>query len=48
MFGEVIDQNRTNHIYDSFNGYNSKTFESYLTMDTMFPILASAGIAFER
>ena len=48
-FGEVINvTNRTNHIYDSFNGYNSKTFQAFLTLDTMFPILPSGGIVFER
>ena len=49
LFGEVINlTNRTNQLYDSFNGYNATTFQAYLTMDTMFPILPSAGIAFER
>ena len=49
LFGEVINlTNRTNYIYDSFNGYNSKTFQALLTLDTMFPILPSAGIVFER
>ena len=46
---EVINlTNRTNYIFDSFNGYNSRTFQSFLTLDTMFPILPSAGIVFER
>jgi hypothetical protein len=40
--------NRTNYIYDSFNGYNAKTYQAFLTLDTMFPILPSAGIVFER
>jgi hypothetical protein len=49
LFGEVINlSNRTNYIYDSFNGYNSKTLQAFLTLDTMFPILPSAGIVFER
>ena len=49
LFGEVINlTNRTNYIYDSFNGYNSKTFQALLTLDTMFPILPSAGLVFER
>ncbi len=49
LFGEVINlTNRTNYLYDSFNGYNTKTFQAFLTMDTMFPILPSAGIVFER
>ena len=49
LFGEVINlTNRTNYIFDSFDGYNSKTFQAFLTLDTMFPILPSAGIVFER
>jgi len=49
LFGEVINlTDRTNYLYDSFNGYNSKTFQANLTLDTMFPILPSAGIVFER
>jgi TonB dependent receptor/Carboxypeptidase regulatory-like domain/TonB-dependent Receptor Plug Domain len=49
LFGEVINlTNRTNYIYDSFNGYNAKTFQALLTLDTMFPVLPSAGIVFER
>jgi hypothetical protein len=49
LFGEVINlTNRTNYIYDSFNGYNTKTFQAFVTLDTMFPILPSAGIVFER
>ncbi|HLK69748.1 MAG TPA: TonB-dependent receptor [Bryobacteraceae bacterium] len=49
LYGEVVNlTNRTNYIFDSFNGYNSKTFQSFLTLDTMFPILPSAGVVFER
>jgi hypothetical protein len=49
LFGEVINlTNRTNYIFDSFDGYNTRTFQSFLTLDTMFPILPSAGIVFER
>lgn len=49
LFGEVVNlTNRTNYVYESFNGYNSKTFQANITMDTMFPILPSAGIVFER
>jgi hypothetical protein len=49
LFGEVINlTNRTNYIFDSFDGYNSRTFQSFLTLDTMFPVLPSAGIVFER
>jgi hypothetical protein len=49
LFGEVINlTNRTNYIFDSFDGYNTKTFQSFLTLDTMFPVLPSAGIVCER
>jgi hypothetical protein len=49
LFGEVINlTNRANYVFDSFNGYNSKTLQSSITLDTMFPILPSAGIVFER
>ncbi|MBZ5625796.1 MAG: TonB-dependent receptor [Acidobacteriia bacterium] len=49
LYGEVINlTNRTNYIFDSFDGYNSKTFQSFLTLDTMFPVLPSAGLVFEK
>ena len=49
LFGEVINiTNRTNYVFDSFNGYNSRTNQAFLTLDTTFPILPSAGIVFER
>jgi len=49
LYGEVINlTDRTNYLFDSFNGYNSKTFQASLTVDTMFPILPSAGIVCER
>jgi hypothetical protein len=49
LYGEVVNvTNRTNYIYDSFDGYNSRTGQAFLTLDTMFPILPSAGIVFEK
>ena len=48
LFGEVINlTNRTNYIYDSFNGYNSKTFQALLfTLDTIcFPILTQRRVS---
>ncbi|MEO8367976.1 MAG: carboxypeptidase regulatory-like domain-containing protein [Candidatus Solibacter sp.] len=49
LFGEVINlTNCKNYIFDSFNGYNAKTFQAFMTLDTTFPILPSAGIVFER
>jgi hypothetical protein len=49
LFGEVVNlTNRTNYVFDSFDGYNSRTAQAFLTLDTMFPVLPSAGIVFER
>ena len=49
LFGEVVNiTNRTNYIFDSFDGYNSRTHQAFVTLDTMFPVLPSAGIVFER
>jgi hypothetical protein len=49
LFGEVINlTNRTNYLFDSFNGYTTSTKQAYISLDTMFPILPSAGVVFER
>jgi hypothetical protein len=49
LFGEVINlADRTNYVFESFNGYTSSTHQAYITLDKMFPILPSAGIVFER
>ncbi|MEO8594243.1 MAG: TonB-dependent receptor [Candidatus Solibacter sp.] len=49
LFGEVINlTNRTNYLFDGFNGYNSRTAQAFLTLDTTFPVLPSAGVVFER
>ena len=49
LSGEVINlTNRTNYVFESFDGYTSKTTQAYVTLDKMFPILPSAGIVFER
>jgi hypothetical protein len=49
LYGEVINlTNRTNYVFDSLNGYNTKTGLISITTDKMFPILPSAGIVFER
>ncbi len=49
LYGEVVNlTNRTNYLFDSFNGYNSKTNQAFITLDKMFPILPSAGVVFER
>ncbi len=49
LYGEVVNlTNRTNYVYDSFNGYNTTSHQAFVALDTMFPILPSVGIAFER
>jgi hypothetical protein len=49
LYGEAVNlTDRTNYGYDSFNGYNSKTGQANITLDTMFPILPSAGIVLEK
>ena len=49
LYGEVIDlTNRTNYLFDSLNGYNTKNGQISITLDKMFPILPSVGIVFER
>lgn len=49
LYGEVVNlSNRKNYIFDSFDGYNSRTNQAFLTLDTMFPVLPSAGIVFEK
>jgi len=49
LYGEVVNlTNRTNYVFDSFNGYNAATRQAYLTLDTMFPVLPSLGIVFEK
>ena len=49
LYGEVINlTNRTNYIFESFNGFTVSTKQAYLSFDTMFPILPSAGLVFER
>jgi Carboxypeptidase regulatory-like domain/TonB-dependent Receptor Plug Domain len=49
MYGEVVNlTNRTNYVFESFNGYTASTKQAYITLDKMFPILPSAGLVFER
>lgn len=49
LYGEVVNlANRKNYLFDSFNGYNSRTGQANINLDTMFPILPSAGVVFER
>ena len=49
LFGEVVNlTNRSNYVFDSFNGYNNRTYQAFPRLDTMFPILPSVGIVLER
>ena len=49
LYGEVINlTNRTNYLFESFNGFNTNTGQAFITLDKMFPILPSAGLVFER
>jgi hypothetical protein len=49
LYGEVVNlTNRTNYLFESLNSFNTKTGQAYVTVDTMFPILPSAGLVFER
>jgi hypothetical protein len=49
LYGEVVNlANRKNWLFDSFNGFNTRTGQANINLDTMFPILPSAGIVFER
>ena len=49
LFGEVLNlTDRTNYVFESFNGYTASTKQAYITLDKMFPILPSAGLVFER
>jgi outer membrane cobalamin receptor len=49
LYGEVINlMNRTNYVFESFDGYTTSTKQAYVTLDKLFPILPSAGLVFER
>ncbi len=49
LYGEVVNlTNRTNYVFDSYNGYNAKTGQASLTLDTMFPVLPSVGMVVEK
>jgi hypothetical protein len=49
LYGELINlTNHTNYLFGSFNGYNASTHQAYITLDTMFPFLPSAGLTFEK
>jgi hypothetical protein len=49
LYGEVINvTNQSNYVFESYNGYNWSSHQTWLTLDKMFPLLPSAGLAFER
>ncbi len=48
LYGEVINLlNHANYRFDSFNGYNSRTGQAFITLDKMFPVIPSAGLVLE-
>jgi hypothetical protein len=48
LYGEVVNvTNRKNVMFDILNGFAANR-QAFLAFDTLFPILPSAGIAFER
>lgn len=48
LYGELINMtNRTNYVFESFNSFNSKTGQAFITIDKTFPILPSAGTVVE-
>ncbi|MEK7407575.1 MAG: TonB-dependent receptor [Acidobacteriota bacterium] len=48
LYGEVVNLfNHGNYRFDSFNGYNARTGQAFITLDRMFPVLPSAGVAVE-
>ena len=49
LYGEIINiTNRTNVVFDSLNSYNTKTGQTSVTLDSMMPIIPSAGLLVER
>jgi len=48
LYGEAVNlSNHANYRFDSFNGYNSRTGQAFLTLDKMFPVIPSAGVLLE-
>jgi hypothetical protein len=49
LYGELLNlTNRTNYVFESVNGFNTKTGQTSVTLDSMFPILPSVGVLLER
>ncbi|MCS7313900.1 MAG: TonB-dependent receptor [Bryobacterales bacterium] len=48
LYAEVINlTNHANYRFESFNGYNARTGQAFLTLDKMFPVIPSAGFLLE-
>lgn len=48
IYAEVVNlSNAANYRFDSYNGYNARTGQAYLSFTKMFPILPSAGVTVE-
>ncbi len=48
IYAEVVNVfNRPNYRFDSYNGYDPATRQSYLSFSNLFPVLPAAGIMFE-
>jgi hypothetical protein len=48
LYGEIVNlTNHANYRFDSFNGYNARTAQAFLTLDKMFPVIPSAGLLLE-
>lgn len=49
LFGELVNiTNRTNLLFDTMNGYNTKTGQTSVQLDSMLPIIPSIGALLER
>lgn len=49
LFGELVNiTNRSNQLFDSMNGYNTKTGLTSISFDSMLPIIPSVGVLVER
>lgn len=48
LYGEVVNlTNHGNYRFDSFNGYNARTGQAFITLDKMLPVIPSAGVLLE-
>jgi len=48
LYGELLNlTNHANYRFDSFNGYNARTGQAFVTLYKMFPIIPSAGLLLE-